>query len=304
MTTVIKTHGMKNTREYNIWASMKAQIQSVKVSEGVYMLQGMGGNIGVSSGADGILLVDSQFAQLHEKIKATLATIGVASSLGLAKSAAARTAACAWAIAWAEALTAAWSRRPAALPPSLPMTRSCRAFKRFLAMGLPMIPKPINPNSVIPYLLIGISFFHVVLKPNLLAVFLAFIISTGIMMGLAMISTGFRILTKSTDPITWAINVIQSLFSGVAFPVIYLDTIFFPGVSTVSWFLPQTWVYETGWPIKHIDFTYWLIMNNIHPMRAYYSYFPSSTLPLVLKIGDTQYFTADYIIDLGPGSPV
>jgi hypothetical protein len=98
--------------------------------------------------------------------------------------------------------------------------------------------------SFIPYLVIGISFFHVILNPNILAVILAFAISAGIMMGLAMISTGFRILTKSTDPITWAINVLQSLFSGVAFPVIYLDTIFFPGVSTVSWFLPQTWVYH------------------------------------------------------------
>jgi hypothetical protein len=98
--------------------------------------------------------------------------------------------------------------------------------------------------SFIPYLVIGISFFHVILNPNIFAVILAFAISAGIMMGLAMISTGLRILTKSTDPITWAINVLQSLFSGVAFPVIYLDTIFFPGVSSVSWFLPQTWVYH------------------------------------------------------------
>ena len=98
--------------------------------------------------------------------------------------------------------------------------------------------------SFIPYLVIGISFFHVILNPNILAKILAFAISAGIMMGLAMISTGLRILTKSTDPITWEINVLQSLFSGVAFPVIYLDTIFFPGVSTVAWFLPQTWVYH------------------------------------------------------------
>jgi len=59
-----------------------------------------------------------------------------------------------------------------------------------------------------------------------------------------MISTGLRILTKSTDPITWAINVLQSLFAGVAFPVVYLNTILFPGASTISWFLPQTWVYH------------------------------------------------------------
>jgi ABC-2 type transport system permease protein len=98
--------------------------------------------------------------------------------------------------------------------------------------------------SFIPFLIIGILFFHAVINANLLAVVLAFGISAAIMMGLAMVSTGLRILTKSTDPVTWALNVLQSLFAGVAFPVIYLDSILFPGASTVSWFLPQTWVYH------------------------------------------------------------
>lgn len=98
--------------------------------------------------------------------------------------------------------------------------------------------------SFIPYFVIGVSFFHVSLDPNVLAVILAFGISAAIMMGLSMISTGLRVLTKSMDPISWAISVLQSLFSGVAFPVIYLNTILFPGASTISWFLPQTWVYH------------------------------------------------------------
>jgi hypothetical protein len=51
-------------------------------------------------------------------------------------------------------------------------------------------------------------------------------------------------LTKSTDPVTWALTVLQNLFAGVAFPVIFLDTILFPGASTFSWLLPQTWVYH------------------------------------------------------------
>jgi len=98
--------------------------------------------------------------------------------------------------------------------------------------------------SFIPYYFIGISFFHATINANIIAVVLAFAISAAIMMGLAMISTGLRILTKSTDPITWALNVLQNLFSGIAFPVIYLNTILFPGASTISWFLPQTWVYH------------------------------------------------------------
>lgn len=40
------------------------------------MLQGAGGNIGVSVGPDGILIVDDQFAPLADKIKASLKTLG------------------------------------------------------------------------------------------------------------------------------------------------------------------------------------------------------------------------------------
>jgi hypothetical protein len=98
--------------------------------------------------------------------------------------------------------------------------------------------------TFVPYLLIGTSVFHAHLNASMPAVILAFIISAAIVMGLAMISTGIRIVTKSTDPVTWAINVLQNLFAGISFPVIYLNTILFPGASTISWFLPQTWVYH------------------------------------------------------------
>jgi len=59
----------------------------------------------------------------------------------------------------------------------------------------------------------------------------------------------------------------------------------------------QTWVYTNGWPIQHIDFTYWFMKNNIHPMRAYYSYYLKSSLLPSYRIGDVTYSTADYIID-------
>ena len=60
---------------------------------------------------------------------------------------------------------------------------------------------------------------------------------------------------------------------------------------------PQIWVYESGWPIQHMDFTYWFIKNGIHPMRAFYSYVPLNTPPLAIQINDTNYFTADYLVD-------
>ena len=54
----------------------KVEIKATKVSGNVYMLEGSGGNIGVSIGVDGILIVDDEFAPLAEKIKAALKNLG------------------------------------------------------------------------------------------------------------------------------------------------------------------------------------------------------------------------------------
>jgi cyclase len=48
------------------------EIKVSKVAGSVYMLEGSGGNIGVSVGEDGIVLVDDQFAPLAPKIKSAL----------------------------------------------------------------------------------------------------------------------------------------------------------------------------------------------------------------------------------------
>jgi glyoxylase-like metal-dependent hydrolase (beta-lactamase superfamily II) len=50
----------------------KVEIKPIQVAGNVYMLQGAGGNIGVSVGKDGILLVDDQYAPLADKIRAAL----------------------------------------------------------------------------------------------------------------------------------------------------------------------------------------------------------------------------------------
>ncbi len=54
----------------------KIEIKAEKVAGNVYMLTGGGGNIGVSVGADGILIVDDQFAPLADKIRAALRQLG------------------------------------------------------------------------------------------------------------------------------------------------------------------------------------------------------------------------------------
>jgi glyoxylase-like metal-dependent hydrolase (beta-lactamase superfamily II) len=51
------------------------QIRSEKVAGNIYILKGSGGNIGVLTGKDGILMVDDQFLPLSEKIKDAIAAL-------------------------------------------------------------------------------------------------------------------------------------------------------------------------------------------------------------------------------------
>ena len=53
----------------------KVEVAAEKLAEGVHMLTGAGGNIGVSSGPDGVFLIDDQYAPLTPKIKAAVAAI-------------------------------------------------------------------------------------------------------------------------------------------------------------------------------------------------------------------------------------
>jgi cyclase len=55
----------------------KQQIETVKIADGVFVLMGgpAQGNILVSAGSDGILLVDTMYAPMHDKIMAALAKI-------------------------------------------------------------------------------------------------------------------------------------------------------------------------------------------------------------------------------------
>jgi cyclase len=51
-------------------------IKTTQVSGHIYMLEGEGGNIGVSAGEDGVVLVDDQFAALAPKIVAAVKELG------------------------------------------------------------------------------------------------------------------------------------------------------------------------------------------------------------------------------------
>jgi cyclase len=53
----------------------KVQIKKTDLGHNTYMLEGQGGNITVAVGTDGIIMVDTQFAPLSDKIKAAIKEI-------------------------------------------------------------------------------------------------------------------------------------------------------------------------------------------------------------------------------------
>jgi glyoxylase-like metal-dependent hydrolase (beta-lactamase superfamily II) len=52
------------------WSSV--EVKATKVVDGLFMLEGAGGNIGLSTGADGAFVIDDQYAPLSEKIVAAV----------------------------------------------------------------------------------------------------------------------------------------------------------------------------------------------------------------------------------------
>lgn len=54
----------------------QVEIKASKVRGNIWILNGTGGNIGVSVGPDGVLIVDDKFAPLAEKIRAALKEVG------------------------------------------------------------------------------------------------------------------------------------------------------------------------------------------------------------------------------------
>ena len=53
----------------------KVEIKTTHLGDTIYMLEGQGGNITVAVGKDGIIMVDGQYAPLHDKIKAAIEAI-------------------------------------------------------------------------------------------------------------------------------------------------------------------------------------------------------------------------------------
>lgn len=54
---------------------MDVAVRTTDLGHRTYMLEGMGGNVTVAVGDDGIIMVDAQFANLHDKLKAAIETV-------------------------------------------------------------------------------------------------------------------------------------------------------------------------------------------------------------------------------------
>lgn len=52
------------------------KIETIPVADGLYMLMGSGGNMALSTGPDGSVLVDTEYAPLNEKIRAAITAAG------------------------------------------------------------------------------------------------------------------------------------------------------------------------------------------------------------------------------------
>lgn len=63
-------HGPKSLAQNPDFSKVEIKVQ--KVSGTVYMLEGLGGNIGASVGEDGIVVIDDEFLPLADKIEAAL----------------------------------------------------------------------------------------------------------------------------------------------------------------------------------------------------------------------------------------
>lgn len=53
----------------------KVEIKATRITDSVHMLEGWGGNLGVSVGEDAVFVIDDQYAPLTEKIKAAIAKL-------------------------------------------------------------------------------------------------------------------------------------------------------------------------------------------------------------------------------------
>jgi len=61
--------------QVQVQAQEEVEITTQRLSDTVSVLFGQGGNIGVSAGSDGVFIIDDQFSEYTDEIRAAIATI-------------------------------------------------------------------------------------------------------------------------------------------------------------------------------------------------------------------------------------
>ncbi len=64
------------------WDLATAEVTTEQVGEGLHVMFGVGGNIAVSIGADGVLIVDDQFPEMVPKMRAAIEALGQGTGAG------------------------------------------------------------------------------------------------------------------------------------------------------------------------------------------------------------------------------
>ncbi len=74
-TLALSILGLPSTASGQAADMSQVRITPHRVTEGVYYLEGQGGNIGLSIGEDGVVMIDDQFAPLTDRILAAIRTL-------------------------------------------------------------------------------------------------------------------------------------------------------------------------------------------------------------------------------------
>ena len=53
----------------------RSKSETTDLGRNTYMLEGAGGNVTIAVGTDGVIMVDAQFAPMHDKLKAAITKI-------------------------------------------------------------------------------------------------------------------------------------------------------------------------------------------------------------------------------------
>ena len=87
--------------------------------------------------------------------------------------------------------------------------------------------------------MVGGVLLGMTLNANLLAFVLVIVLGSIIEISYALMTSGYRLIVKVGDPVSFILRSLTLIFSGTTFPIGVLPE----ALRYISWILPQTWIY-------------------------------------------------------------